>query len=128
MADNATSLKVLDLAAARFHDIWPAERILFETAASGKHPDFTLGEAKDRIIRADRISWVCANPEASAQVTYRGLSITGAAIDGEVDLSWAKVPFPLKMEQCVFKGAVNLKKQPSCYSEFGKIFYSRSGC
>ena len=108
MANDAASLRLVELARDRFHqDIRPGEKKLFEAAATGQETDCT--HEKDRNIRADRFSWLCANPEGSAQVTYRGLSIKGAEIEGDVDLSWAKITFPLQMKQCTFKGAINLR-------------------
>src|SRR5260370_13371645 len=109
MADGATSVKILQLVASRFdQDIRPAEQRLFEAAASGKDADCTDLEERDRIIRADRLSWLCTNREACSQVTHRGLSIIGVQIDGKVDLEWATISFPITASKCVFKEAIIL--------------------
>jgi hypothetical protein len=103
------SVDILQLAASHFHqDIGPAEQRLFETAASGKDADCTnLGE-RDRIIRADRLSWLCTNREAYPQVTHRGLSIIGAQIEKKVDLEWATISFPITASKCIFKDGIIL--------------------
>src|SRR4029077_17248755 len=110
MADAATSLKLLQLAANHFNqDIWPAEQRLFEAAASGDDADCTDLPVKDRFIRADRLAWLCTNPEASSQVTHRGLLIIGAEIDGSVDVESGRILFPLRTRRCVFREAIVLR-------------------
>jgi len=111
--------KLLELAAARFYqDIWPAEQRVFEAVASGEVADCIELAEKDRIIRADRLSWLCTNREASAQVTHRGLSISGAKIDGKVDLAWAKISFPITAFKCVFKDTIILSYGHIAYLNF----------
>jgi hypothetical protein len=118
MADVATSLK--QLAEDRFdQDIWPAEQRLFEATASGKDADCADLPEKERVIRADRISWLCTNPEAFACVTHRGLSITGAKIDGNVDLAWAKIPFRISATTCVFSGTVDVRRGDITFLNLG---------
>jgi hypothetical protein len=118
MADVATNLK--QLAEGRFdQDIWPAEQKLFEAAASGEDADCTEFEEKDRIIRADRLSWLCTNPEAAAQATHRGLSIIGADIAGNLDLRWAKISFPIVTFHCFFSGAIDLSNSQIAFLNLG---------
>ena len=73
MADAATSLKPLRLAANRFDNISPAEEKLLDAAANGKDADCTNLPEENRTIRAEVLSWLCTDREASAQVTHRGL-------------------------------------------------------
>src|SRR5271165_6001954 len=109
MANVAVSLK--QLAASRFNqDIWSAETRLFEAAANGKDADCTrVSEEGDRIVRAERFSWLCTNREGCAQVTYRGLWIIGANIDGNVDLKGARISFPIVALRCFFNGEIDLR-------------------
>jgi hypothetical protein len=109
MADTHATLKLLELAASRFYSISPAEQKFFDAAADGKDADCSKLSGEHRVIRAKLFSWLCTDPDASAQVTYRGVSILGAEIDGEVDLEWAKISFPLRIGQCVFKEAIVLR-------------------
>jgi hypothetical protein len=78
MVDTATIPTLLQLAASRFANISPAEQKLLEAATNGKDADCTSLSEKDRIIRGDLLSWLCKNQDASAQVTYRGVSIVSA--------------------------------------------------
>jgi hypothetical protein len=58
--------------------------------------------AKDRVLRAEWLIWLCKDPKASALVTSRGIDIAGARVDGALDLAWAKIPFPLQTSGCAF--------------------------
>jgi hypothetical protein len=112
MADAATKAQALQfLAANRFdQDISLAEEKLFDAASNGKEADCTSLLEGDRIIRGDRLSWLCTNPDASAQVTSRGVSIVGAQIDGELKLEWARISFPVRARRCSFQETIFLQK------------------
>jgi hypothetical protein len=110
MADIPAKSKLLDLAKNRFDEISPAEQKLFDAAAAGKDADCTGLIEKERVVRGDRFVWLCTDPDASAQVTYRGISIGGAEIKGKVDLEWAKISFPLLAWKCVFCEAIVLSR------------------
>jgi hypothetical protein len=109
MADTPAIPKLLEFAASRFSAISPAEQKLFYATADGKVADCTCLLDEDRTIQSDCLLWLCTNPDASAQVTYRGVSVFGAEIDGELDLEWAKISFPLWAQRCVFKGSIVLQ-------------------
>jgi hypothetical protein len=110
IADIDNKSKLLQLAASRFNqEISLAEEELFEAAVDARDADCTKFSGKDRIIRSDRLSWLCTNPDAAAQVLSRGVSILGAEIDGEVNLEWAKISFPLRTRRCVFMRAIILR-------------------
>ena len=108
MAEAPATTKLLELAARHFDAILPAEQKLFDAAAHGTEADCTRLPKKDRRIRAECLCWLCTNPDASAQVTYSGISLLGAEIDGKVNLERAKISFPLRTSQCEFKEAINL--------------------
>src|ERR1019366_9695846 len=61
-----------------------------------------------RTVRADRLAWVCTNPETQELVT-RGIAVVGLRIDGSLDLEWAHVSFPLTAKKCVFTGNIVLR-------------------
>jgi hypothetical protein len=115
MAEAPARPKLLELAARRFDTISPAEQKLFDAAADGKDADCASLPERDRVIQADRFVWLCTNSDASAQVTYRGVSIVGAEIDGKLDLEWAKISFPILAWKCVFRDAIILSRSQIAY-------------
>ena len=79
--------QLLDLAKERFgNDIWPSEGILFRAAANGEEADCSRGSLEDRKIRANRLEWLCTDRKASGLLTYRGISVSGAIIEGTMNL------------------------------------------
>jgi hypothetical protein len=106
LAENGLS----NLAMDHFRgDILPAENKLFEAAGSGKVANCQGGPFESRLIRADRLAWLCGNGKAAALVTQRGIIISGATVQGIVDLEWAIVAFPLEISQCVFTGSIIIR-------------------
>ena len=114
---------LLLLAKERFTNNIPfslAEQKLFTAVEKGEaaicttefdHGDLTYASSvcgTDRVIRADRLAWLCTDPVASKHINYRGISIVGARIDGNLDLDWANLNFPFMTSNCVFDG--NLKQ------------------
>jgi len=63
---------------------------------------------QERSIRADLIRWVCVNPTARGQVDPQGIQLFGAAIAGELDLSYVTVPFPITLNYCRMPDTLNL--------------------
>jgi hypothetical protein len=55
---------------------------------------------RDRQVRAEMIRWLCINHEAKALVDPSGIGLVGAGISGQLDLSYADVPFPVSLEGC----------------------------
>ncbi|MCH8244246.1 MAG: hypothetical protein IH897_16790, partial [Planctomycetes bacterium] len=98
--------QLLELAKERFpHDWTDADERLFGQTAIGEVADYGDGDpaeadkwGEERVLRADRIEWLCTDREAITAVTHRGVQIKGARIDGELDLSFAKIEFPLAIE------------------------------
>ena len=115
--------KLLELAKNHFNeDIWPAEEKLFRAAAHGEDADCGQGAGDeadpakaagwktDRVIRSDRLKWLCTDPAASELVSSRGISILGARIDGVLDLQWARITYPLQMRRCAFTEKLILER------------------
>jgi hypothetical protein len=103
-----------------------ADEILFNATARGEPANFAFdhmqqadpSEAQDwtgdRFVRADRLIWLCTDPEAIKRVRREGLNIVGARIDrpesaSTIDLSRIHVPFPIRFERCAFSGQLNLR-------------------
>ena len=97
----------------------PPEQRLRENFRSGAPLDLTpTGPPPERddghteVSRPAIRAWVIRDlllsrsPVAPGQI--RQLSVTGAAIEGELDLRFAKADCPLRLEQCVFDSPVTL--------------------
>jgi hypothetical protein len=63
----------------------------------------------DRVVRADCMNWLCTNQVASTCVGHNGISLKGVRIDGDFNLRYAKVPFPLSFEKCAFMKVVDIR-------------------
>jgi hypothetical protein len=114
-AESTNEIQLLKLADERFaHDISSTEQALFRAAADGEilyratrtqigdDPNNSASWPAVRAIRADRLAWLCGEPDASALVNYRGVRIIGLRIDGALHLESAHVPFPLSAVKCSF--------------------------
>jgi hypothetical protein len=123
VASPPPDAKLIELAKNRFNgDIWLAEEKLFRAAANGEDADYSHGvgveadpaKAADwkteRVIRSDRLKWLCTDPAASVLVSPRGISIIGARIDSVLNLQWARVTCPLQMRRCAFTGKLILER------------------
>lgn len=103
------------LARAQFAPLREAEERLLHAAPAGelawcgpskKDADATNDARKSdmwgetRAIRADLIRWLCVDHEARECVDQRGIQAHGARIEGELDLSFVTVPFPLVLTCC----------------------------
>ena len=123
VASNPPSTKLLELAKSHFNkDIWPAEEKLFRMVADGEEADCSQGAGDEadpakaadwktgRVIRSDRLRWLCTDPAASELVSSRGISILGARIDGVLNLQWARITYPLQMRRCAFTEKLVLER------------------
>jgi sRNA-binding regulator protein Hfq len=116
-----TGAKLIDLAKEKFGQLTEAETKLFESAAIGEPADCSASDEKDndpanaanwpkaRTIRAKCITWLCTKPKALALVTHKGIQVRGTRIDGEIDLKFARIPFPLYFDKCAFPELINLQ-------------------
>jgi hypothetical protein len=65
------------------------------------------GEA--RAIRAELIRWLCIDHATREYVDQRGIQAHGARIEGELDLSFVAVPFPLVLTCCGLRRETTLR-------------------
>jgi hypothetical protein len=79
----------------------PGEQRLLAKASSGELVDLSDLTDDDRLISADLIRRLCVGAEA-AGVDPRGLRVKAARIVGELDLSFCRVPHPLRFEDTTF--------------------------
>jgi hypothetical protein len=62
-----------------------------------------------REIRADLIRWLCVDPEASKMLDPSGIKVYGANISAQLNLSYADVPFPLRLTRCRVIEGIDLR-------------------
>ena len=55
---------------------------------------------RDRSVRAGLIRWMCVDPRAVALIDPRGIRLTGARIEGKLDLSHLRIPFGIALVRC----------------------------
>ncbi len=113
--------ELLELAKQRFGELTPAETKMLEAAATGNRaecanegentdPANAASWGADRIIHADRIAWLCTDSKASECVSYHGVRVKGARIDGGLDLEFGEVRFPLLLSGCGLTNELNLRR------------------
>jgi len=112
--------ELLTLARQRFEELSPADEKLFRAVAKGELANYSAGAkekddpakapewSEERVLKSDRIAWLCTDPRASRLVTHRGIGVKGARIDGVLELRFAKIPFPLYLERCALPAGLNL--------------------
>ncbi|MBV9998453.1 MAG: hypothetical protein JO015_04980 [Verrucomicrobia bacterium] len=118
---SAQGAALLELARKHFHEEnWPAEEKLFRAAASGGEADGRETATDDvdpakaaswrsgRMIRPERLRWLCTDPAALKLVSIRGISLSGVRIKGTLDLHGLQIPFPLQLVSCAFDGEIVL--------------------
>ena len=89
-----SSVTLLDLAKKRFGEpLSKADKTLFAQTAKGEVAHYGEGDpaeadkwGEDRVLHADRIVWLCTDPDAAKEVTYQGVHIKGARIEGILEL------------------------------------------
>ena len=125
--DNAS--KLLELAREKFGTVTKAEEKLFRSLANGKLADYSDKSGKDndpagaekwaddRVLKAECITWLCTDAQASALVAHQGMLVKGARIDGILDLQFAKISFPLYFEKSNFPTGINLQ-----YAKIHQLF------
>jgi hypothetical protein len=72
--------------------------------------DTSQGEhwGPERTVRAEVLSWLASDAEASRFVHPSGLGLAGARIDGKLDLSYATVDKPITLVKCYIPDGIDL--------------------
>ncbi len=113
-----------ELAASEFPELTEAEKRLLGAAVLGgpaycgpvgKSPDapenlpaHASSWSIERQIRADLLSWLCVDRDANKIVRSRGLTVACAKIVGQLNLSAARIRFPLIFFRCCFSEGIIL--------------------
>jgi len=111
------------LALAKFSPLSEAESRLLRAVPEGNtaycgpsenpkdpdnHPTHSDRWDEHRHIRATLIRWLCSDSTAKVCIDPRGIRIYAARIQGDLDLSFIKIPFPLVLLRCRLAGHFNL--------------------
>jgi len=114
------SERLLELAKAAFPDLTDSERKVVETAATGDRADFQSDDPEkddpakaetwgdDRKVRASVLRWLCTDAAARRLVDPKGIRVGGTRIEGDLDLSFARLPFPLVLLSCAIPNEMSL--------------------
>jgi hypothetical protein len=107
--------QLLELARASFAQLHEAEEKLLRAAPQGEtaicgpnRKDFEPANdprraahwGSERTLRAVLIRWLCVSAAARESIDPRGIQVHGAKIEGELDLSFVAVPFPVSLCSC----------------------------
>jgi hypothetical protein len=110
MCDASQKMTLIELARQKFAgDLLATEEVLFWAVEMGSVARFGVSSGANDIVRGDRLSWLCTDSNARQLVTHKGVSLVRAQIEGEVNLSFAKIPFPLAATECAFKADLFLR-------------------
>ena len=64
----------------------------------------------ERVLKANRIEWLCTDREAAKLVTRKGVRIKGARIDERLVLSDVDVAFPLTIVRSALPRGIDLQR------------------
>ncbi|MCX6828495.1 MAG: hypothetical protein NT002_04360 [candidate division Zixibacteria bacterium] len=113
--------ELLKLAKEKFSDFSPADETFFTAVANGEPADYSSEKEEDndpaggdkwgeeRVLKADRINWLCADRKAKEMVSHKGIRVNGARIEGEVDLEESRVDFSFLFWKSLFADDMNLR-------------------
>lgn len=112
--------RLLELAVRKFGNLRPVEEELFRCAATGKQANYTDEEdpmdpalaeqwGPERAMQADRIAWLCTEREAASLVGHRGVRVAGLCLESLLDLDFARINFPLVLENCSVREGIGLR-------------------
>jgi hypothetical protein len=90
------------VAASEWADFRPSADAKYETESADSWNE-------SPVLDADRITWLCTDPDAARLVPSYGIWLTGASIRGKVYLYRATVPFSLAFNKCYLESGVNIR-------------------
>lgn len=87
------------------------------TIGSGARPSET-GRTKDNAVRAEFIRYLALGGCDECRPTARGVRLSGAWIDGPLDLEYCELACALKLQNCVLPDPVNLRDAKALFTSF----------
>ncbi len=120
MRNNSEEL--IRLARQEFSQLTDADKKLFRAVARHEvanfkadvdelnQPESSEQWGSERTLKVDRIVWLLTTSEASKLISFQGLRISGAKIEGELNLKYAQVSVPLIFNTCAFTEPLILQK------------------
>jgi hypothetical protein len=109
-----------------------AEKLLLQCTESGDIVDLSPGEEIDpikyeewgheRTIRSEIITFLLTDKKARDFISYRGIKIRGAKIEGELNLAFADIPFPIVFNNCAFPDGIDLTGAKARMLDFSESF------
>ena len=113
--------ELVELAKNHFGELSEAEVKFFTATAKGEYWDYKSGSKEannpenadewgdERVLRASVIEWLCTDRNASQFITHKGIGVTGVRIDGQLNLQFAQMDFPIIFFKSVFKENIILQ-------------------
>ncbi len=132
--------QLLDRARAEFGEDFDRGKIGVDTAfftamASGTVAQYPIEDAKGaqisdetsaaarKTLKADRIEWLCALPDAAAVIHRRGIQVEGATIAGKLDLADIHLERGIALERCKVDEGIVMDR-----ASFGSVAMTGSTC
>ncbi len=113
--------ELIDLAKKHFGELSEAEIKFFTAVENEELADYKSGNEEenkpenanqwgnDRVLHAKKIKWLCTDLKAAKLVIHQGIKIKGACIEGELNLQFAEMGFPLVFFECAFDETIYLQ-------------------
>lgn len=123
--------KLLDLAVRKFPSPTETEKKLLRAAVGGdaamcggqneeeNAPEHAQDWGHERTIRAELLRWLCADQRASSYVHPKGIQLWYAKVVDKLDLTLARVPFPIILKKCAIPDGVSLTGAETRLLDFG---------
>src|SRR5260370_15861619 len=102
--DSIKSDQVRNVFDKFFLSVHQGNRAFFVRPGTKFDPSQGYSWGPEQTVESAWIVWVSTDPDAVKFVRPAGIQIYGAKIDGDLDLSWAKMQFQLAMDGCYFTG------------------------
>ncbi len=131
--------ELIKLARKNYRYLSEAELKLLRKVAEGEGADYrssdqTENDPKEgyswgqkRSPDINVIIWLCTDKEAIECLTHKGISITGAKIDGCLDLDFIDLDVPLIFHCCYFSEGIRLKSAKVKLLDFSGSYITSSG-
>lgn len=85
-----------------------AEKDVVRDAIEGRETRFDDGDDSSRTLRGEFLASLCRGSWDGTPLDPRGLTITGARVEGEFVLDWQTITIPLRFQGCVFTQVISL--------------------